>query len=378
MAIVRKRTWQTKDGAKTAWLVDYRDGSGKRRFLTYKLKREAEAALADVQVEVKKGIHTPARTSITVAEAARLWIETGELNELERSTIQQRQQHADLHIVPLIGSMKLAKLTRPAIEAFCDELLKKGSRVMAAKVLSSLKGIIGEAGRRGLVAQNVAQPVRISSKNRDRKKLTVGRDIPSKQEVNLILTHAAGRWRPFFIAAIFTGLRASELRGLRWADVDFAKQVLNVRQRANVWQEIGKPKSKAGSRAVPLSPMVTNALREWKLACPKGELDLVFPDGKGGVDTHGSILDRGFYALQRKVGIVDDGKPKYGLHALRHFAASHWIEMGFSPKRLQAMLGHSSIVMTFDVYGHLFPSTEDDQSKMAAGEAALLGVGKVV
>src|SRR5689334_2292443 len=117
MAIVRKRTWETKTGPKTAWLVDYRDGTGKRRFLTFKLKREAEAALADVQVEVKKGVHTPARASITVAEAAKLWIEQGGLNELERSTLRQRQQHVD-HIVPLIGNMKLAKLTRPAIEAF--------------------------------------------------------------------------------------------------------------------------------------------------------------------------------------------------------------------------------------------------------------------
>ena len=64
--------------------------------------------------------------------------------------------------------------------------------------------------------------------------------------------------------------------------------------------------------------------------------------------------------------------PRYGLHALRHFFASWLIEQGFSPKKLQCLLGHSSIAMTFDTYGHLFPSPEDDQAKFAAGELALL------
>jgi len=69
-------------------------------------------------------------------------------------------------------------------------------------------------------------------------------------------------------------------------------------------------------------------------------------------------------------------RPKYGIHALRHFCASWLIEQGFSPKRLQALLGHSSIQMTFDRYGHLFPSLEDDHAKFAAGELALVNAGK--
>ena len=75
-----------------------------------------------------------------------------------------------------------------------------------------------------------------------------------------------------------------------------------------------------------------------------------------------------------------DGSPvakaKYGMHALRHFFASWAIERGFSAKRLQTLLGHSSIQMTFDVYGHLFPSLEDDHAKFAAGELALVAAGK--
>jgi integrase len=375
MAIVRKRTWTTKDGKeRTAWLVDYRDQAGKRRFQTYERKKDAEAALVDVQGEVKRGIHTPARASITVAEAAQLWLDKGRLDELERSTLEQYEGHARIHIKPALGALKLAKLSTPVVEAFRDELLKKCSRPLAGKVLTSLKGIIGEAQRRGLVAQNVAQPVRVDVKKRDKRKLDVGRDVPTKAEVNALIGAAQGRWRPFFVTAIFTGMRASELRGLRWSDVDFDERVVHVRQRANLWGDIGEPKSHAGQREIPMSQIVTNALREWRLACPKGELDLVFPNGGGNVEDHANIANRGWYPLQVAAGIVGpDGKPKYGLHALRHFFASWAIERDFSPKRLQALLGHSSITMTFDTYGHLFPSLEDDHAKFAAGEAAVLG-----
>jgi integrase len=74
---------------------------------------------------------------------------------------------------------------------------------------------------------------------------------------------------------------------------------------------------------------------------------------------------------------AEDGSPlqvaKYGMHALRHFFASWVIERGFSPKRAQTLLGHASIQMTYDTYGHLFPSLEDDHAKFAAAEAGLAG-----
>jgi integrase len=406
MAKVRKRTWQNAKGEQTAWIADYFDQNGKRHIKTFARQGEAKAWLVTAQGEVSRGVHTPENASITVAEAAALWIEKGELKQLERSTLRQYRNHVDLHIVPLIGGVKLARLSAPAIETFRDDMLRKGSRPMARKVLASLKSILGEAQRRGLVAQNAAQPVRVDVKKREQGKLAVGGDIPSKAEVQTILSSAEDRWRPLLVTAVFTGMRASELRGLPWSNVDFERKVVAVRQRANLWGEIGSPKSEAGEREIPMSPMVVNALREWKLACPKGELQLVFPNGSGNVESHANIANRGFYALQLRTGMTEpaldeDGKPimepvldeqgkpiigadgepvtkqavrpKYGLHALRHFFASWAIERGFSAKRVQALLGHSSIQMTFDVYGHLFPSLEDDHAKFAAGELAVVG-----
>jgi integrase len=107
-------------------------------------------------------------------------------------------------------------------------------------------------------------------------------------------------------------------------------------------------------------------------AVRRGPLGLVF--GQGNVEAHANIAARGFAPLQRAAL----GEVKYGLHPLRNFFASSAIEQGFSPKRLQALLGHSSIGMTYDVYGHLFPSLEDDHAKFAVGEADILAAGKAV
>src|SRR5260221_5996326 len=125
------------------------------------------------------------------------------------------------------------------------------------------------------------------------------------------------RWRPLVVTAIFTGLRTSELRGLQWGDVDLDAAELTVRQRADRWGSIGSPKSDAGQRAVPLAPMVVNALREWHLACPMGVGDLVFPNGKGRPEQITSIHYRGLGPLERTAGITDDEKPKYGMRSLR-------------------------------------------------------------
>jgi integrase len=396
LATVRKRTWQSRTGPRTAWIADYSDQAGKRHVKTFTYKKAADAWLVTARHQVVIGTHTAESGSITVAEAAALWIQRGELERLEQSTVAKYRNHVDRHIVPLLGSVTLARLSAPMVEQFRDDLLARASWPMARKVLGSLKAIIGDALRRGLVAQNAALAVKLDARRREREKVTAGRDMPTKAEITAILAAAAGRWRPLLITAVFTGMRASELRGLVWDDVDFARKVVRVRQRADQWGVMGSPKSAAGHREIPMAPTVETTLRSWRLACPRlkeeaeapGRLWLVFPSGSGKPESHANIMNRGFAPIQVAAGVArphgvkrdEEGRPvkvaKYGLHALRHFFASWAIEQGFSPKRVQALLGHSSIQMTFDVYGHLFPSVEDDHARFAAAERALAAPAK--
>src|SRR5262249_13525648 len=158
-----------------------------------------------------------------------------------------------------------------------------------------------------LVAQNVVRSLRRRGKGQAKRqngKLKVGVDIPTRDEIRAIVEYLKGRWRPLIMTAIFTGLRASELRGLRWADLDLRRGEVHVRQRADRYSVIGKPKSEAGERTVPLSPIVCNTLRDWKLKCPHSALDLVFPNGNGNVENHQNILTRGFFPAQVAAGVT--------------------------------------------------------------------------
>ena len=345
----------------------------------FERKKDADEYHARVKVDVRQGTHIAASKSVTVAEAAENWIKYVELEGRERSTIEHYRNHVDNHIVPRIGREKLARLTTPRIQAFRDDLVTKLSRAQARKVLVSLKSLLRDACRRGNLAQNVAVGVSIKSDSRSKTKLKVGVDIPRPDEIRRIVHAATGRIRPFLIVAIFCGFRSSELRGLRWADVDFKSEELHVRQRADRYAKIGKPKSESGNRTIPLGPLVVNTLREWRLACPKSEMDLVFPNTLGKLWDHADIVSRYVWPTMVAAGVVNDkGEAKYtGLHALRHFYASWLINrkadggLELPLKVVQERLGNSSVVMTSDVYGHLFPRT-DDGREMAEAERLLL------
>ena len=126
------------------------------------------------------------------------------------------------------------------------------------------------------------------------------------------------RLRANILVAIFCGLRASELRGLRWADIDFEAKQLNLTQRADASHRIGNLKSRAAYRSIPCRPIVINALREWKLVYPKPDtgkkdaagkpievLELAFPNGLGKVEGHSNVLERGLEPALIAAGLAE-------------------------------------------------------------------------
>ena len=385
---IRRRSWTSPAGEqKEAWVVDYRDQHGHRHIKTFNRKKDADAYHAQTAVDVRAGTHTAPSRSITVAEAGKLWLTTSTNAGLERTTVEGYEQHLTFHIVPLIGGVKLAQLTVAGVRGFEDQLAEDRSPVMVRKVMRSLGAILADAQERGLVAQNVVHNLRrgrrgkneARTERRQRGKLKVGVHIPTLDEISRITAHLNDRRRALLMTAIFTGLRASELRGLRWADIDLKRGVLHVRQPVDRYQEIGPVKSEAGERTVPLPPMLINTLRKWKLACPRSDLDLAFPNLVSRPQALTDIVRRSFQPAQVAAGVVNArGRAKYGgLHTLRHFYASWCINrridggLELPLKVVSARLGHASIQMTADRYGHLFPSG-DDGAELAAAEKAIL------
>ncbi|CAA7620419.1 Integrase family protein [Candidatus Terasakiella magnetica] len=381
------------------WLVDYTDQSGNRRAKQFRRKKDADSFEIKAKGEVAVGVHVADSASITVAKAADVWIAMGQLDGLQATTILQRDQHVKLHIVPRIGTVKLSQLTAPRVEEFKDDLLRDLSRPMARAVLTSLKGIIRVARVKGLIGTNPAEAVKIVNRRAEddggddetggqvqviakddlRAMLAKAPDLWPLARVSLG-RHVRGQgrpekrvllpWRPLFVTAVFTGMRASELRGLTWSRVDLDAKVIRIRQRADRFGTLGPTKSATSKRDIPLAPMVVNALKEWRLVCPPSELDLVFPSESGRVILHTNLVMQGYRPLLKACKIDEAG---YTFHALRHTAASLFIEQGWSPKKVQAVMGHSSITVTYDIYGHLFPSPDEDAEAMAQIQARLLG-----
>jgi integrase len=370
---VRKRVWKTRQGeSREAWIVDYTDQQGGRHIHTFGRKKDADAYAQQVGVDVRAGIHTPLSKSITLAQAGADWLKSAELHGVQRGTLAMYGQHV-AHITSLLGGGKrLSSLTTHSVVRFRDQMLGSMSRPMARKVLTSLVSLLNVAHEQGNVGQNVAARVKVKADKRGRKKLVVGTDIPTVQEVHCLLGAATGKTKALLMVAVFSGLRASELRGLRWQDIDFKRRALHVRQRADRYNDIGRPKSRAGERAIPVPPMVMNVLKEWKLACPKSELDLCFPTRTGLPVDHKALV-RALRPVLVRAGLW----PRYtGLHALRHWFASWCINrradggLELPAKVVQERLGHASIVMTMDRYGHLFPT--DDGSELVEAEHAFL------
>jgi integrase len=387
---VRKREWTTRKGeTKTAWVVDYSTPEGGRHLRTFERKKDADAFAQQTGVDVRAGTHTPLSKSKTVREAGAAWLEDVEkVNKCEQSTVRFYKAHLDHHILPRLGNIKLARLTTATVTHFRDSLLKGDaelkrppiSHALARKVLTSLKSLVNHAMEHGSVAQNTALPVSIKDNSRHDHILEVGVDIPTPDEVRVLLNAFSPRWRPLFMTLAFTGLRSSEIRALRWHDVDFDKGELQVRQRIDRFHVVGSPKSKAGRRTLPLSAMLINTLREWKLRGPKSDDNLVFPTVNGKHDHHQNLVRVLLSALRRAKLRDDDGALKYtGLHALRHFYASWCINprerggLGLSPKEVQEHMGHAKITITMDIYGHLFPrDTEQTAKAMDDSMRALL------
>lgn len=384
MASIRKRPWVDRSGKQhVAWQVSYLDQRGKRRRKQFARRKDADSFLVRARSEVEAGIHNVDRESITVREAGDIWIDSCKLgrggrNGVELHTLRQYQQHLEHHIAPLIGSRLLSKLTTPEVMAFRDDLLRTRSRTMAKKIMTSFKAILGEAQMRGLVAQNVASVVSVTNVGRHKSNI----QIPTRTDIKSILSEVEKKancakskgWRQyqiFLTTAVLTGMRASELRGLKWENIDLLQGSITVRQRADERGFIGALKSMAARRNIDIPPHLVQLLCEWKLACPPGSLDLVFPNGNGNVEALANLHSRYWKPLLTECGFIDDdGRSLFKFHSLRHFRASALIAAGASPKEVMTEIGHSSITLTFDTYGHLFPEDTSERKSRAAALAA--------
>ncbi len=352
-------------------------------------KRDAEAALNRIVSEMAAGTHVADQQSITVSEAAKIFLDDFQdlvrTGKRERSTFTRYEQHVRLFIEShKIASIRLSRLVAPDCVRFASSLETAGTEDQAIRALSTLKRILKFARRNGWIVVNPAEDVSIRVSG-ERTKANNKIEIPPKSQLHKLLQVAkhydnTGKVHAFISLLLYGGLRMSELRGVRWSDLDSGAQRIHVRQRADRWQKIGSVKSAGGRRSIPLPPSTVNALLVWSKSAPYSELDLIFPTGAGNVESYANIYNRLWRPLMVKAEMTDCVKrrskqilhrPNFSMHVLRHAAVSLWIEQGASQKQVMTWAGHARIQFTMDVYGHLWDDPEKDAAIALAIEQSI-------
>jgi integrase len=283
----------------------------------------------------------------------------------KESTQEEYEKALRLHLLPTFGKIALPEITRERIKLFLAEKLANGSVQRDGKPLSTgsvgnllmiLRAILFHAVDDGLLVSNPAARLGKFAKRKD-EMVDDRLDVFTRDELGHLLTVVEQEFPeayPPILALAKTGLRESELFGLQPNDLDFGRQCAWIR-RAISRGRIGTPKSRK-ARRVDLSPQACQVLREYLtrrdaeavLAGREPSLWL-FPIPNGEPMNVNYFLWRYWYPA-----LVRAGLKRRGPHQLRHTYASLLIAQGAHPKYIQEQLGHSSIQITLDLYGHLF------------------------
>jgi integrase len=183
--------------------------------------------------------------------------------------------------------------------------------------------------------------------------------VIDETRIDLLATAIDPRFRAAVYVGCYAGLRAGELFGLKWRNVDFSRRTATITQ--TVIETGGKllldqpPKSAAGRRTVPLATIALDALRDRMDTQPGNPDDYVFTDSKGGPVRLNNFRKRQWRKAVAAAGIA----PEFRVHDQRHTAVSLWIKYGISAKEVSVRAGHTSVAFTLDRYGHLYPANDE-------------------
>jgi integrase len=359
MACVRKR--------RDRWVIDFYDQEGVRRWKTMPKgtnKSEANEELGRLEKQVRHEAYTPVKKLPVFSEVADSWLASKEPN-IRHSTHEQYKGHIENHLKPYYEGLKINQINFDAVEKFKKHSLEKGVTVATLrKILVNLGGILSYAVRMRYLDYNPAREVekpKGKSAHDEKDEMLI---LEPAQLRSLLDASGCQKDRVFFMAAVLTGMREGELFGLQWGDIDWTNSQIHVRRTYNHGR-FYDPKSKTSRRKIDLAPELVSELKKWKIPCPPGELDLVFPTGKGTPDQAPAMLYRRFFPALRRAGL-----PRIRFHDLRHTYASLLIDQGEYPKYIQTQLGHSSIQVTMDICGHLM-KTVNRETASRLGKAVL-------
>jgi integrase len=309
-------------------------------------KRDANIKKGELEKKVQRKVYAAPKNLPPFSEVASDWLQSKVgIRDSTKSTYAGHIKH---HLIPTLGDLKIDQVIFVVIEKHTFKATENGCHPgTLKKVLTTLSGIMKYAMKHRYVDHNpvreVERPKAVREDDQDNELAVLQPD-----EIRA-LVDAAGtqRDRTLFMTAALTGMRQGELFGLKWSDIDWINNQIHVRRTYN-HRKFYDPKSRTSRRSIDLAPVLVIELKKWKLACPKSDLDLVFPNRKGNPEYNANFLKRSFYPA-----LLAADLPSIRFHDLRHTYASLLLDQGENIKYIQKQMGHGSIQITLDIYGHL-------------------------
>ncbi len=328
-----------------------RDGRTIRR--TFRTLGDARAWRAESQTALwRGGLRAPTR--VTLAEAAEAWLAAAEAGVIRTrsgdpykpSALRGYEQALRLRVLPELGRLRLSAVTARAVQDLIDTWVASGLGASTVRnTLLPLRAIYRRAVGRDEVLVNPTRGLALPAYRGRRER------VACPEEATALLAALPIEDRAVWATALYAGLRRGELRALRWGDVDFDHGLIRVERSWDDKTGPIAPKSRAGRRRVPLAKPLRTLLTEHRLQQSAGA-DLVFGRSRGRPLAAEALTQRA-----KRIWSAH-GVSSIGLHECRHTYASYMIAAGVNAKSLSSYMGHSSITMTIDRYGHLMPGDE--------------------
>jgi integrase len=306
---------------------------------------DAGAALHRGQLQITK--------PILLHEAAAAWLEGARAGTIRTragdtykpSALTSYESALRNWVLPRLGHRKLAEIRRRDLEDLSEQMLALGRDPSTIRnALMPLRAIYRRAISREEVMSNPTVGLQLPAVRGRRDR------IATPTEAAALMAALSESERALWATALYAGLRRGELQALRWEDIDLTSNIISVRRS---WDDKAHltvaPKSAAGHRSVPIAAVLRSQLAQHRLRT--GGHDLAF--GNGDTPFVPTTAWRRALTAWRKAGVEP-----ISFHEARHTAASLMIAAGINAKALSSYLGHTSVALTYDRYGHLMPGNE--------------------
>jgi integrase len=306
---------------------------------------------------------------MTLAEYLRSWLKGPAKRNVRPSTFARYEQLSRKHLIPALGSVRLKRLTALHLENLYEDKLDEGLSPRTVNYIhTTVSKALRHAVAKDLLRRNVASFAE-APQPKTPEMLTLNRE-----EVRFFLDAARGnRLEALYILALATGMRRSELLGLRWGDLDLEAGVLLVRRGLTISPgggvEIEDPKRFSSRRRLEISPKVATVLKEHRgrqaeerlAAGPGGWQDegFVFASRSGGFIHPNTLYTAYFKKLRDRAGV-----PPIHFHDLRHtYATQALLLPNAKIKVVSETLGHKDIATTLRIYAHVLPGMQREAAE---------------